>query len=64
MGEKMTPAETVTGLAATLAFCFMATAMVWKWPDSSTWILSVLLILFAVFLFFFYRAVRKKDPNN
>jgi hypothetical protein len=64
MVKKMTPAQTVAGSAATLAYCFLGTAIVWKWPDSSTWLLGVTLVLVAVFLFFVYRAARKADPSE
>jgi hypothetical protein len=61
MGKKMTPAQTVAGFAATLAFCYLATAIVWKWPGSSNWILGGGLVLVAIFLFIVYKAARKEE---
>lgn len=62
--KKMTASQTVGGFAATMAFCWAGTAIVWKWPDSSPWLLGITLVLVAVFLFFVYRAARKEDPTD
>lgn len=62
MGRTLIPSQMVAGLAALLAFCFGSTAIVWKWPESSEWVLGIGLATVAVFLFFVYRAARKADP--
>lgn len=61
---KMTPAQTVAGFAAFLAVIWTSTAIVWKWPDSSTWVVGGGLALVAVFLFFVYRAARKAHSSE
>jgi membrane protein implicated in regulation of membrane protease activity len=59
MGNKMTPSQQVGGVIMVWAFCLASTALVWKWPEYSTWFMGVALALIAVFLLFVYRAARK-----
>lgn len=64
MANKLTPSQTLLGLFATLAFCYLGTALVWKWPDHSTWFASGALLVVALFLFFVYRATRKQERHD
>jgi hypothetical protein len=61
---KMTPAQTVAGFAIFLAVIWTSTAIVWIWPQSSTWVLGGGTALVAIFLFFVYRAARKAHPSE
>jgi hypothetical protein len=64
MAAKMTPAQTVGGFAALMVFVWSTTAIVWVWPDASTWVLGATLVLIAIFLAFVYRAARKVPPPD
>lgn len=61
---KMTPAQTVAGFAATMAVILASTAIVWNWPHYDNWVLGGVGALFAVLLFFVYRAARKAHPSD
>lgn len=62
--KKMTASQTVGGFAALMVFVWTSTAIVLKWPDSSTWVLGIGLVLVAIFLFFVYRAARKAESPD
>jgi hypothetical protein len=64
MAKTMTPSQTVAGFAATLAVCYVGTAIMWAWPDSANWVLGATVVLVTIFLFFVYRAARKADPPH
>ncbi len=55
----LTPKQRVAGAAATLAVCFASTLIVWKWPDSSIYLLGGALVICPLFVFLVYLADRK-----
>lgn len=64
MGMTLTPNQRVAGAAATLAVCFAGTLIVWRWPDSSTWLLGAVLVLAVLVVIVGYRAERKAEPPD
>lgn len=61
--NKVTPAQAVGVFAATMVYVWGSTAMVWKWPDSSPWILTSITALFIAGLWAWaYRATRNRNP--
>lgn len=59
MTNKGTPTQMVGGFAAVIVYACTTTAIVWKWPDASKWIMWATLALFVVVLALCYRAARK-----
>ena len=64
MGRTVTSNQRVVGVAATLAVCVACTLIVWRWPESSTWVFNVVLVLAVLFVFLVYRGERKANPPD
>ncbi len=61
--NKVTPGQAVGVFAATMVYVWGTTAIVWKWPDSSPWILTSITALFIAGLWAWaYRATRNRNP--
>jgi len=59
---KLTPTQRVAGAAATIAVCVASSLIVWRWPDSSSWLLGAGLVLAVFVVILGYRAERKANP--
>lgn len=59
MGRTVTPNQLVAGFAWLLAVCFASTFIVWRWPNSSYWVLGGVVASAVLYVFLVYRAERK-----